>query len=176
MTPSMTPDRKSTRLNSSHITISYAVFCLNKKNGRGNIRGSRSTPRHGSLSRGTLLGNSRRRCSVTRRSRRSADSGSLLLFFFNETATTEIYTLSLHDALPITPSPMSSRDTSKVPPPRSNTRMVWSRSEEHTSELQSHHDLVCRLLLEKKKKKKKKEKKKKKKKNQKKKIQKKKKN
>src|SRR3982751_7131060 len=68
-------------------------------------------------------------------------------FFFNDTATTEIYTLSLHDALPIsclgwpiectlTGTPFSSRCT---------------RSEEHTSELQSRSDLVCRLLLEKKK-------------------------
>src|SRR5436190_11153038 len=72
-------------------------------------------------------------------------------FFFNDTATTEIYTLSLHDALPISASPS--------PKPMSVTR-IWSdhrfvtssRSEEHTSELQSHSDLVCRLLLEKKKK------------------------
>src|SRR5215469_18838032 len=67
-------------------------------------------------------------------------------FFFNDTATTEIYTLSLHDALPICLShawpewrhwPAEVRD---------------GRSEEHTSELQSRRDLVCRLLLEKKKK------------------------
>src|SRR5262252_182614 len=70
-------------------------------------------------------------------------------FFFNDTATTEIYTLSLHDALPI------SRMPSKMP--CSNRGATWAaweaawRSEEHTSELQSHSDLVCRLLLEKKK-------------------------
>src|SRR5262247_4939939 len=68
-------------------------------------------------------------------------------FFFNDTATTEIYTLSLHDALPISS--------------RSLTGACWSghrspicprpRSEEHTSELQSLRHLVCRLLLEKKK-------------------------
>ena len=59
-------DRKSTRLNSSHLVISYAVFCLKKKN------------------------------------RVRTSSGSLFyVFFFNDTATTEIYTLSLHDALPI---------------------------------------------------------------------------
>src|SRR6266571_9243486 len=66
-------------------------------------------------------------------------------FFFNDTATTEIYTLSLHDALPI--STPSSRSTAPTGPPR--WRMGW-RSEEHTSELQSHVNLVCRLLLEKK--------------------------
>src|SRR2546429_5596265 len=85
-------------------------------------------------------------------------------FFFNDTATTEIYTLSLHDALPIsfpheTPaSPATARTTTKkiprppaaTPPPSCNPRC--SRSEEHTSELQSRLHLVCRLLLEKKKK------------------------
>src|SRR6266540_7149426 len=84
----------------------------------------------------------------------------LLFFFFNDTATTEIYTLSLHDALPI--SFMASSWS-----PRSfchARRRLGRRSEEHTSELQSHHDLVCRLLLEKKKKPTKKKQKKKKKK------------
>src|SRR5947208_14527259 len=75
-------------------------------------------------------------------------------FFFNDTATTEIYTLSLHDALPI--SPMT-RPPFTPPPPRAtvNDGPQWSRparSEEHTSELQSPDHLVCRLLLEKKKK------------------------
>src|SRR5574343_1791496 len=70
-------------------------------------------------------------------------------FFFNDTATTEIYTLSLHDALPIWVSARSS-PCSSAP----KTGSMCCRSEEHTSELQSHHDLVCRLLLEKKKKKK----------------------
>src|SRR5256885_13153889 len=97
----------------------------------------------------------------------------LIFFFFNDTATTEIYTLSLHDALPIcrgstlvsrrcgrTPR----RPASRRPPPRASTfpspvlhratggrrRAALSvRSEEHTSELQSPCNLVCRLLLEK---------------------------
>src|SRR6266704_7159315 len=69
-------------------------------------------------------------------------------FFFNDTATTEIYTLSLHDALPI-------RSRSSASPRWHGTCAPvswpsWSRSEEHTSELQSRFDLVCRLLLEKK--------------------------
>src|SRR5437660_8092186 len=99
----------------------------------------------------------------------------LLFFFFTEPATTEIYTLSLHDALPIfsassksAPSPSipliltsvagsckcrclfhsSSAATSRAP-----WLMLEKRSEEHTSELQSRGHLVCRLLLEKKKKK-----------------------
>src|SRR5258706_3787493 len=89
----------------------------------------------------------------------------MLFFFFNDTATTEIYTLSLHDALPISPGARtrerstwwrsgtrcsernrrSARSTCTTP-----TRSR-SRSEEHTSELQSLTNLVCRLLLEKKK-------------------------
>src|SRR5215211_9257336 len=79
----------------------------------------------------------------------------LYFFFFNDTATTEIYTLSLHDALPIFPVSVGSiRRQRRL---RSTCRRARcpERSEEHTSELQSHSDLVCRLLLEKKKKKKK---------------------
>src|SRR3712207_8873889 len=93
----------------------------------------------------------------------------LLFFFFNDTATTEIYTLSLHDALPI----FTFRDSSSTLPLSTfwvliSTRKAWYsllflascccersrsmwRSEEHTSELQSRQYLVCRLLLEKKK-------------------------
>src|SRR5256885_16406968 len=84
-----------------------------------------------------------------------------LFFFFNDTATTEIYTLSLHDALPIScewharsaPFPCLFRLESelwnpKAPPSRLDGGL---RSEEHTSELQSPCNLVCRLLLEKKK-------------------------
>src|SRR6476646_9249918 len=70
-------------------------------------------------------------------------------FFFNDTATTEIYTLSLHDALPIyRRSRCGARSSSGTP---SSPARTGGRSEEHTSELQSHSDLVCRLLLEKKK-------------------------
>src|SRR2546427_12682642 len=75
-------------------------------------------------------------------------------FFFNDTATTEIYTLSLHDALPICPA--ISRKSEKQIASFSNSKRAAiarrSRSEEHTSELQSQSNLVCRLLLEKKKK------------------------
>src|ERR1039458_6065565 len=70
-----------------------------------------------------------------------------LFFFFNDTATTEIYTLSLHDALPISSFPATPPDSLTLsncyPAPSA------SRSEEHTSELQSLRHLVCRLLLEK---------------------------
>src|SRR5437016_4634691 len=69
-------------------------------------------------------------------------------FFFNDTATTEIYTLSLHDALPI-----STRSAFGTPRRCFPWMFSEDRSEEHTSELQSLTNLVCRLLLEKKKKK-----------------------
>src|SRR2546430_4428801 len=86
-------------------------------------------------------------------------------FFFNDTATTEIYTLSLHDALPICrssqPAVLKKSETTKTSDRRLSPRMPASsrslsdvsgaRSEEHTSELQSQSNLVCRLLLEKKK-------------------------
>src|SRR3712207_7595169 len=97
----------------------------------------------------------------------------MCVFFFNDTATTEIYTLSLHDALPILPGstsgsarpwsgsgPATSGRTSPPSPPSSTPpspsaprrrhSSTPSRSEEHTSELQSRQYLVCRLLLEKK--------------------------
>src|SRR2546421_8268517 len=78
-----------------------------------------------------------------------------LFFFFNDTATTEIYTLSLHDALPIcllaSPLPRVLSATLPLADFASARSRATSRSEEHTSELQSRSDLVCRLLLEKKK-------------------------
>src|SRR5579885_3867022 len=69
-------------------------------------------------------------------------------FFFNDTATTEIYTLSLHDALPI----YAGDDAPRARDAGVRGPHCRHRSEEHTSELQSRFDLVCRLLLEKKKK------------------------
>src|SRR3954449_3968107 len=89
-------DRKSTRLNSSHTLISYAVF------------------------------------------------------FFNDSATTEIYPLSLHDALPIlrlAERAADDRPADRALPPRRPALPVAARSEEHTSELQSHSHLVCRLFF-----------------------------
>src|SRR3712207_8204818 len=101
-----------------------------------------------------------------------------VFFFFNDTATTEIYTLSLHDALPICPQGFDDHDHEHDQVDRSHHReddpeerlhlrravdrrrlpqgvvdalQACQRSEEHTSELQSRQYLVCRLLLEKKK-------------------------
>src|SRR5690348_18397948 len=87
----------------------------------------------------------------------------LLFFFFNAAANTEIYTLSLHDALPIWMQLPMRNGPANAFPRRQNgnlllavaaiARNIRGRSEEHTSELQSPVHLVCRLLLEKKKKK-----------------------
>src|SRR2546430_11593354 len=83
-------------------------------------------------------------------------------FFFNDTATTEIYTLSLHDALPICRRGCATRGRLRAVCHQAHNgghrhhrsgRVRFDRSEEHTSELQSQSNLVCRLLLEKKKKK-----------------------
>src|SRR2546422_2318507 len=74
---------------------------------------------------------------------------SLHFFFFNDTATTEIYTLSLHDALPISLAQVYAALAWYYD---HQAEMDAERSEEHTSELQSRLHLVCRLLLEKKKK------------------------
>src|SRR6266478_2537542 len=83
-------DRKSTRLNSSHSQISYAVFCLKKK----------KKLQFGAWRQQDNSTFSKTRVRVLFR-RRLRSYRYLLLFFFNDTATTEIYTLSLHDALPI---------------------------------------------------------------------------
>src|SRR2546430_13004841 len=85
-----------------------------------------------------------------------APTNSMVVFFFNDTATTEIYTLSLHDALPIWNSSgffviRATRSASSPSVFFSTSSESQTRSEEHTSELQSQSNLVCRLLLEKKK-------------------------
>src|SRR2546430_13437412 len=87
-------------------------------------------------------------------------SSIFFFFFFNDTATTEIYTLSLHDALPIFHLIPDPKITYTVKSGREDFEkghipgaqfLDLQRSEEHTSELQSQSNLVCRLLLEKKK-------------------------
>src|SRR6202046_5929163 len=77
------------------------------------------------------------------------DSGSFF-FFLNDTATTEIYTLSLHDALPISARKSPPGRSARRPASAHSASTSLRRSEEHTSELQSRFDLVCRLLLDKK--------------------------
>src|ERR1039458_1064156 len=112
--------------------------------GSGRIRDLNSPRLH--------AGPTRRAADRQYRARRRSRASSMAapFFFFNDTATTEIYTLSLHDALPIYGSRVA-----RCLPPRPELRTIYSgtggRSEEHTSELQSLRHLVCRLLLEKKK-------------------------
>src|SRR5471032_2263922 len=81
-------DRKSTRLNSSHITISYAVFCLKKKKNKLTVEPALVSDFWAAWPDLAVGGGEDFELVAS-------------LFFFNDTATTEIYTLSLHDALPI---------------------------------------------------------------------------
>src|SRR5476649_1888031 len=124
-------DRKSTRLNSSHTVISYAVFCLKKKKKRGDSQERLQNQRH-------LL-----------RPRRP-EAGPVL--FFLMIRRPQRSTLFPYTTLFRSSSRGCSPGVSSRSPPRSKTTRASSRgrSEEHTSELQSHSDLVCRLLLEKK--------------------------
>src|SRR5215468_1050719 len=96
-------DRKSTRLNSSHITISYAVFCLKKKNEGNDMQNPfLEDVWQGIADQGFVC--VRFNFPYKEKRGRAPDPTRVLdtcFFFFNEAATTEIYTLSLHDALPI---------------------------------------------------------------------------
>src|SRR3982751_4307295 len=146
-------DRKSTRLNSSHLVISYAVFCLKKKILRqGNKNEEVAVYPH--VPAGSF--DARRAEDVGGQELAYAEvkaiaSGNPAFFFFNDTATTEIYPLPLHGALPIwwggDRGPSGPRPTAPERAPDHEAK--YQRSEEHTSELQSRSDLVCRLLLEK---------------------------
>src|SRR5215468_72305 len=88
-------DRKSTRLNSSHITISYAVFCLKKKKNNSSPCRLKTDEEEENIDT-----DRRFRRGSQQRGKRSA-RWAVFYFFLKDTATTEIYTLSLHDALPI---------------------------------------------------------------------------
>src|ERR1022692_1752273 len=96
-------DRKSTRLNSSHLVISYAVFCLKKKKETENTQVPTSSIRQTDDTRSPTAPTPKKLSS----GQFGADTkvnltlALIIFFFFNDTATTEIYTLSLHDALPI---------------------------------------------------------------------------
>src|SRR5712675_1974833 len=121
-------DRKSTRLNSSHGYISYAVFCLKKKK-----MSTKPTWLYYQFATGALAG--------------YLYGGFVtpdpLNFFFNDTATTEIYTLSLHDALPISPPSFSSAASTT----RSTTRASrpccsWVRGDRKSTRLNSSHGYI----------------------------------
>src|ERR1022692_1146469 len=93
-------DRKSTRLNSSHLVISYAVFCLKKK--KNNHRSfARARPEIPGSTPARKIPKQTSAPTSARAKYATKPKPTSVLFFFNDTATTEIYTLSLHDALPI---------------------------------------------------------------------------
>src|SRR5476651_1107180 len=112
-------DRKSTRLNSSHANISYAVFCLKKKTIKVVARSSSIKILRFDHRRMLAAGRSRCRQGQTRFGLLNRASRPVSYFFFNDTATTEIYTLSLHDALPICASPPA--EPSKAASPKAKT-------------------------------------------------------
>src|SRR6266705_1821890 len=152
--PTSRRDRKSTRLNSSHRTTSYAVFCLKKKKLDNAYTEERKEAQVTAGTREEKHRPGKPPVAVLRTSDTIASyvqCRPVFVFFFKDTATTEIYTLSLHDALPI-----CERCRNAGIPDDIGYRSKWQialdqlirRSEEHTSELQSPYDLVCRLLLE----------------------------
>src|SRR6202041_2436528 len=125
-------DRKSTRLNSSDPSISYAAFCLKKKKTPLRQMCKQLRPPFPKVSIAVVV-------------------WGFFSFFFNDTAPPEISPLSLHDALPILgvlAAGCGSSHPAATRPTSTTTATVVVRSEEHTSELQSHVKLVCRLLLQ----------------------------
>src|SRR3954465_2671926 len=136
------PDRKSTRLNSSHTIISYAVFCLKKKD-----------PLDPRAWRHALARNHAVSVQHARRALQG-DAGNqlrlFLFFFFNDPAPAEIYPLSLPAALPIgrgLPPPLHGAVSADGRLLLAAADADGNRSEEHTSELQSHDKIGCRLFL-----------------------------
>src|SRR6266566_3589980 len=145
-------DRKSTRLNSSHLVISYAVFCLKKKNISAKTFSQSEWPPPKYQGYSAQLFQMRPESNAAESEFFYSSPPDLLsyVFFFNDTATTEIYTLSLHDALPIFRAErhrVRHRRRHVVHRPRHPARKIGRAH----SELQSPCNLVCRLLLEKKK-------------------------
>src|SRR6266496_1417585 len=141
-------DRKSTRLNSSHVEISYAVFCLKKKKtADGHAVGQPGAERRNTGPDGAHQCASATRTAAARRTVAARRRGQVL-FFFNDTATTEISTLSLHDALPIR---LADEHGFPLLAKHAAIPLAGRRLDRKSTRLNSSHvDLVCRLLLEKK--------------------------
>src|SRR3982751_1228547 len=144
-------DRKSTRLNSSHLVISYAVFCLKKKYASGNWRAFRSSPGRA---------RSPRRCGPppAAPSPEMSQDGQMLrappgalrrAFFFLMIRRPPRSTLFPYTTLFRSCLPFLAGERSPLWDFAARGAFIGLRSEEHTSELQSRSDLVCRLLLEK---------------------------
>src|SRR5476649_2358182 len=129
-------DRKSTRLNSSHTVRSYAVFCLKKKNSAISPSGSECSPRIRAWKARTMW-NQRPcwRCSM----RFARPDMRSFLFVFNDTATTEIYTLSLHDALPILIACASLSVSTDI---RCSYQPMASASDRKSTRLNSSHTVI----------------------------------
>src|SRR6202521_5900567 len=136
-------DRKSTRLNSSHDDISYAVFCLKKKRAVGPPADSRDTYRErGAVQMGRRRVSALAACWLKCRSVAArVRSVTAIFFFFNDTAPPEIYTLSLHDALPIWPGPGNAprRSRGRHPAGPGHRRSSIPRTDRKSTRLNSSH-------------------------------------
>src|SRR6266446_6653898 len=132
-------DRKSTRLNSSHLVRSYAVFCLKKK--------QREALRAGRLYRRRTL--RRRRGRPVRHVPAAGLSGDAVLdcFFVNDTATPEIYTLSLHDALPLSTLGEFVRDRVTLSPEETIVRADRSHRDRKSTRLNSSHLVISYAIF-----------------------------
>src|ERR1044071_252940 len=125
----------------SRVDISYAVFCLKKKaQSHPILLGSDSRNARCGAALVARGGCQRRRLIVALRPVRPRAASVLGVFFFNDTATTEIYTLSLHDALPISYKELNAKLKEMITAVEKRIA-AQSRSEEHTSELQSRVDI-----------------------------------
>src|SRR5215203_5867720 len=148
-------DRKSTRLNSRHANISYAVFCLKKKNRLKPISlarlvliaQSRSFSSAGTTLIGSQFSNGLENLYLDLKT-----AGRNLPFFVNDTATTEIYTLSLHDALPIWPQVPSGRVSLQKRSPRGRWATVKRQDRKSTRLNSSHANISYAVFCLKKKK------------------------
>src|SRR5215204_1225641 len=134
-------DRKSTRLNSSHTVISYAVFCLKKKKRTTTIARSATKPPTARRSyiliyKPTYTGQAHQEIWRARR------PTSYFFFFFNDTATTEIYTLPLHDALPISPRPFVDAASLAAPGDPSSGHRNLSGRDRKSTRLNSSHTVI----------------------------------
>src|SRR3989337_618711 len=133
-------DRKSTRLNSSHGSISYAVFCLKKKQKINERQKTQQPAAHKNSPRAPTRLSTRALPQACSNRAVSAVVAELLFFFFffNDTATTEIYTLSLHDALPISWLDAASSVGSGMHSPKVNA----SRLDRKSTRLNSSHGSI----------------------------------
>src|SRR3982751_3222820 len=144
-------DRKSTRLNSSHDQISYAVFCLKKKRVHGMASATRHDDSHcsGGRAAARAVAGSDPPAPHVRHAHACPAAVCLFFLMIRRPPRSTLFPYPTLFRSPRPARPASSADPCRARSPRCTSRGCCPRSEEHTSELQSRSDLVCRLLLEK---------------------------